>query len=337
MSVAAATTPTSTVSVDDARIEEVLAVPTRAGIFRSLRTNGAAVTAREVAEMFGLHPNVARNHLDQLADAGLVVAGSRRHPGGGRPARVYVAREQAAGGATPAVPSGSQLAVHTLVQLIAGLPEHLDRLALLAEEPGRRLVAAHAGRATSRDFRAALVVAVEALRAAFPEVRISESREGHAVVEGLDVGLRLIGEVDGAVGDALAEGFLRGALYAAGAPTRVCSRAGIATIELDADGVGSMPSPALTVDTRGLPHERGVSKAMREMVGLRPGDHLEVLTDLPGSPAAHARWADRSGHEVVDVSRTRDGRGRSAVRVLLRKATGRRADVPAARSVDEES
>jgi predicted ArsR family transcriptional regulator/TusA-related sulfurtransferase len=308
---------------DDEAVARALAVPTRAGIYRRLRTEGRPATAREVAEMFGLHPNVARTHLDTLAEADLLVTGTRKHPGGGRPAKVYVAREQAAGGRDLQIPPGSQLAVHTIVQLIAGLAEHRHKLALLAEDQGRKLVAADAGRADTRDFHAAAVIAVEALRRAFPEARLTTVDDDTAVVEGLEVGLRLVGEVDGEVGDALATGFLRGALAAAGAPAMVTAKAGRVTAELDEAGLGAQPSPTVTVDARGEGYQRGVVATMRAIVPLRPGDHLEILTDGQGAPAAFARWADRAGHQIVDVARVRDVRGKPAVRVLLRKATGR--------------
>jgi len=125
------------------------------------------------------------------------------------------------------------------------------------------------------------------------------------------------------VADALAVGFLRGALAAAGAPARVDATAGRVTAQLDEAGIGGMPSPVATVDARTETYQRGVVQAMRAIVDLRPGDHLEVLTDGPGAPAAYARWADRAGHQVVDVARVRDIKGRSGVRILLRKATGR--------------
>jgi predicted ArsR family transcriptional regulator/TusA-related sulfurtransferase len=310
-------------AADDEAVTRALGVPTRAGIYRRLRTEGRPATAREVAEMFGLHANVARTHLDTLAGAGLVVTGTRKHPGGGRPAKVYVAREQAVDTRDLQVPPGSQLAVHTIVQLIAGLTEHRHKLALLAESQGRKLVAADAGRADTRDFHAAAVIAVEALRSAFPEVRLASVEGDVAVVEGLEVGLRLVGEVDGEVGDALATGFLRGALAAAGAPATVTARGGRVTAELDEAGLGAQPSPATTVDARGEGYQRGVVATMRAIVPLRPGDHLEILTDGQGAPAAFARWADRAGHQIVDVARVRDVRGKPAVRVLLRKATGR--------------
>jgi len=304
-------------------VEQALAVPTRAGIYRRLRSEGRPVSAREAAEMLGVHPNVARNHLDVLAEVGLVVTGTRKHPGGGRPARVYVAREQVAAARGAQVPAGSQLAVHTVVQLIAGLSEHRAKLTLLAEEQGRRLVSAAAGRAVSRDLPAAAVVAVTALSAAFPEVRLSEAGDDQVVIGGLDVALRLIGEVDGQVGDALAAGFVRGALAAAGAPAAVTARGGNVEARLDAAGMGAAPSPVESVDARRLSLKQGVHAAMRSMASLVPGDHLEVLTDEEGAPAAYARWADRAGHQVIDVARIRDLRGRRAVRILLRKATGR--------------
>ncbi|MBW3620959.1 MAG: helix-turn-helix domain-containing protein [Actinobacteria bacterium] len=308
-------------SPDDA-VKHALSIPSRAGIYRRLRTEGQPLTAREVAEMFGLHPNVARNHLDVLAEAGLAVTGRRKHPGGGRPAKVYVAREQADDRRGVQVPPGSQLGVSVVVQLIAGLSEHEAKLELLAEEQGRRLVAAAAGRADARDLQAAVIVAVEALRDSFPEVRVTASDGDRAVVEGFDVGLRLIGEVDGAVGDALARGFLRGAIAAAGAPVRADGRGGRVEVELDEAGVGELPSPARSVDARGQTYQAGVVATMRAIVPLKPGDYIEVLTDTQGAPAAFARWADRAGHQVVDVARIRDLKGKQAVRLLLRKAAG---------------
>jgi predicted ArsR family transcriptional regulator/TusA-related sulfurtransferase len=320
-----ATSPLATTPLEgeDGAVARALAVPTRAGIYKRLRTEGQPLSAREVSDMFGLHANVARNHLDQLADVGLVVTGRRKHPGGGRPAKVYVAREQAAPSRELQIPPGSQLAVHTIVQLIAGLAEHREKLAILAEDQGRKLVSAAAGRADTRDFEAAAVVAVEALRAAFPEVRLAEVDSDTAVVDGLEVSLKLVGEVDGQVGDALAIGFLRGALAAAGAPARVEARGGHVRAVLDEAGLGAQPSAVANVDARGQSYEQGVVAAMRAIVPLRAGDHLEVLTDGQGAPAAYARWADRSGHQVVDVARIRDVKGRRAVRILLRKATGR--------------
>src|SRR3954464_3591667 len=43
--------------------------PTRRGIYLFARERAEGVTASQVAEQFGLHPNVARHHLARLAPA----------------------------------------------------------------------------------------------------------------------------------------------------------------------------------------------------------------------------------------------------------------------------
>jgi len=77
-------------------VARALRSTTRAGIYEHLRQAATALTVRDIAATFDLHPNVARTHLELLADAGLVVVGRRKHPGGGRPAKVYLARDEAA-------------------------------------------------------------------------------------------------------------------------------------------------------------------------------------------------------------------------------------------------
>ncbi|HEV2787055.1 MAG TPA: hypothetical protein VGV67_11735 [Solirubrobacteraceae bacterium] len=275
------------------------------------------MTAREAASAFGLHPNVARTHLDTLASAGLVVTGQRKHAGGGRPAKVYVAREQADDVAAT-VPAASRLAVGVLAQAVRDLPDGERAVEDLAAAQGRRLVAATAGRATRRDLHAALLVALDALRRAFPEVRSREVNDDEVEVEGLDAGLRLVGEADAAVGDALARGLLRGALHAAGTAAIVTSSSG--RVRISAQPATAPAAPAATLDSRGRTLQAGVVAAMRAVGQLLPGEQLEVITDVAGAPAAYARWADRAGHEVVDVARVRLVDGSKVVRLVLRRA-----------------
>ena len=72
------------------RLTAVLADGTRYRIYRSIvERPGAEVTVADVAEQFGLHPNVARMHLGKLEQAGLLATSLRRGPAGGRPARLY--------------------------------------------------------------------------------------------------------------------------------------------------------------------------------------------------------------------------------------------------------
>ena len=65
--------------------------PTRRSIYLFAREHTAGVTASQVAEQFGLHPNVARHHLDRLAAGGyLEVAVERAEgAGAGRPSKHY--------------------------------------------------------------------------------------------------------------------------------------------------------------------------------------------------------------------------------------------------------
>ena len=65
--------------------------PTRRGIYLFARDTEGGVTAAQVAEKFGVHPNVARHHLDKLAAGGyLEVAVERAEgAGAGRPSKRY--------------------------------------------------------------------------------------------------------------------------------------------------------------------------------------------------------------------------------------------------------
>jgi predicted ArsR family transcriptional regulator len=75
----------------------VLADDTRYRIYRSIAEDpGAPVTVTDVAQRFGLHPNVARMHLGKLEQVGFVSTTFRRNKGGGRPAKLYALSEHVA-------------------------------------------------------------------------------------------------------------------------------------------------------------------------------------------------------------------------------------------------
>ena len=310
------------VGADDRAIRQALAVPTRAAIHRVLRSDGEARSAREIGDRIGIHANVARAHLDVLVDAGLATSGSRHNPTGGRPAKVYVAREQhVPAGRAPSIPSGAVLGLQAALQLVAGLTEHVARAELVAEDQGRRLVGVAGGRAASRAFEAAVLVALEGLRGAVPGAHLRIDPDGASVLDGVRSELAVVGDVDAALADALAVGIVRGALSAAGANAEVEAAGG--TVRARPVGDGAQPLPAATVDVRRVGFDRGVVRAMQAIGRLRPGAHLEVLTEAAGAPAAFARWADRAGHRITAVDRIRDVEGRPAVRILIRRAAGR--------------
>ena len=82
---------------DDAatRTAKVLSLPTRAAILAHLLRSGAK-TVKEIADHFGIHPNVARAHLDLMVEAGFLATETRRRTKG-RPAKVYFTWEGEAG------------------------------------------------------------------------------------------------------------------------------------------------------------------------------------------------------------------------------------------------
>lgn len=93
----------------------VLADDTRFAIYRFVAERPwESVTVAEVAEQFGLHPNVARMHLGKLEQTGLVETRLRKGRGGGRPAKLYSLAEQ--------------------VSTFAFPPRHYELLAALALE-----------------------------------------------------------------------------------------------------------------------------------------------------------------------------------------------------------
>ena len=83
----------------DRRISDLtssLGDPTRRAIYIAIRESSEPLTTSKVAELFGIHPNVARHHLDRLAaDRYLEVSqhkpSGKNAPGAGRPAKSYQA------------------------------------------------------------------------------------------------------------------------------------------------------------------------------------------------------------------------------------------------------
>lgn len=76
---------------DDHQRHRALAGASRSRLLAVLRQAGRPMGVRELAGSVGLHPNTAREHLDQLVDAGLVVRQAARPAGRGRPGLRYAA------------------------------------------------------------------------------------------------------------------------------------------------------------------------------------------------------------------------------------------------------
>jgi DNA-binding transcriptional ArsR family regulator/TusA-related sulfurtransferase len=324
--------PADTRRVSPAR---ALASPTRAEIYAHLQQAPDELTVREVAESFELHPNVARGHLQTLADAGLLTVGRRKHPGGGRPARVYRATGRTSHGAA-ATGGGPRRDLALLVGLLASVVDDesetgrppANRAHEHATAEGRRLVGAHAATGEVGGLDGAGRTACQALATHLAEAEVAGSGDGWVDIAGVRGAFDLDG-VRRELGDALERGLVAGALAAAGAPVTVddpvdepgVSRGGRPLWRaraVAATAVHSPVAPAGLVDARGRAREHGVVEAMRAITGLGLGEVLEVLTEGPGSPAAYARWADRAGHELLGVERAGDA-ATPAIRLLIRK------------------
>ena len=69
--------------------------PTRRGIYITIRESDRPLTASEIAELFDIHPNVARHHLDRLTGDGYLTVSTRRYFA--RPQPVTVVTELGSG------------------------------------------------------------------------------------------------------------------------------------------------------------------------------------------------------------------------------------------------
>ena len=76
-------------------LTSALGDPTRRGIYITIRESASALTAAGIAELFSIHSNVARHHLDRLVDDGYLrsVPGDST-AGAGRPAKGYQSTEK---------------------------------------------------------------------------------------------------------------------------------------------------------------------------------------------------------------------------------------------------
>lgn len=126
-------------------LTSALGDPTRRAIYIAVRESSERLTTSMVANLFNLHPNVARHHLDRLADDGYIrvasSSGNKRGPGAGRPAKSYEATEK-------------EVSVHFAPQRFEMLVELLMRV--LGEVSGENLpqVAEAIGREYGREIAA---------------------------------------------------------------------------------------------------------------------------------------------------------------------------------------
>ena len=158
---------TATVSA----ITDAFGDPTRRRIYLYVRDHGAddGVTAAAVANEVGVHPNVARHHLDKLAAGGYLEVRSGRVAGGGagRPSKRY----HAVADAITEFPVRSDDLVLSLLGRALELlsPKDAERMAeQVGTEYGRAMAAGFTGEALDaghRSMRAAMQAVADALTA----------------------------------------------------------------------------------------------------------------------------------------------------------------------------
>jgi len=231
---------------------KALALPTRSAILGHLLKAGS-LTAKEVADEFSLHANVARAHLDLLVEAGFLATGIRRK-GKGRPSKVYFTWEGEMGSledwevSPPAgiVPAAEILAAsveaaplpaapnpHRLIaQIFVRLVERFDPevvyplIEAVARDEGRKMMLGY--RAGGLDFAAAVRAMVEELRRFSPLANVVRLEHEYAEIETPDCPFSAIA-LEHADFVALIDPALKeGAMEALGHPSEVETEASVA-------------------------------------------------------------------------------------------------------------
>jgi predicted ArsR family transcriptional regulator len=156
---------------------------TRRDIYLFAHASEGGVTTAEVASRFGLHPNVARHHLDKLAAGGYLDVnvgrpakpdvgrpakpdvGQTAKPGAGRPSKRYRVTEKALALEFPV--RRDDLLIALLARTLALVPiEAAEAMAeSVGEEYGRSLAASMAPGEGHRSLQAALHAVADALTA----------------------------------------------------------------------------------------------------------------------------------------------------------------------------
>jgi predicted ArsR family transcriptional regulator len=140
---------------------------TRRDIYLFAHAAEDGVTTAEVARRFGLHPNVARHHLDKLAAGGYlrVELGRPGKPGAGRPSKRYRVTKKALALEFPV--RRDDLLIALLARTLALVPiEAAEAMAeAVGEEYGRSLAESMAPGEGHRSLQAALHAVADALTA----------------------------------------------------------------------------------------------------------------------------------------------------------------------------
>ena len=177
---------TATVSA----ITDAFGDPTRRSIYLYVRDHGGAhgVTTSAVAHEVGVHPNVARHHLDKLAAGGYLAVQTGKVAGGGagRPSKRYLAVADAV----------TDFPVRSDDLVLSLLGRALTRLSPVEAEAMAEEVGAEYGRAMAAGLQGdALDAGHRSMRSAIQAVADALTAHGFAAhAESRNDGLRIIND-----------------------------------------------------------------------------------------------------------------------------------------------
>src|SRR5215218_2639184 len=183
-----ATSPGFTATVS--AITDAFGDPTRRGVYLFVRERGGerGVTASAVADEVGVHPNVARHHLDKLAAGGYLEVQSGKVAGGGagRPSKRYVA----------VADGDTEFPVRSDDLVLSLLGRALARLSPLDAEQMAEEVGAEYGRAMAAGMNGdAIDAGHRSMRSAIQSVADALTAHGFAAhAESRNDGLRIIND-----------------------------------------------------------------------------------------------------------------------------------------------
>lgn len=234
---------------------KALALPTRSAILGHLLKAGS-LTAKEVADEFSLHANVARAHLDLLVEAGFLATGIRRK-GKGRPSKVYFTWEGEMGALedwevsppaedetaadeslvpelmeTEPAPVGSPNPYRLIAQIFVRLADQIDSEQVyslaeqVARDEGRKLMLGYRG--GGLDFAAAVGALVEELRRFAPLTDVVRLEHDYAEIETPDCPFRDIALEHSDLVALIDPALKEGAMAALGHPSEVETEASVA-------------------------------------------------------------------------------------------------------------
>lgn len=126
----------SVVEQQIADLTSVLGDPTRRAIYIAARESSEALTVGTVAELFGIHRNLARHHLEKLTEAGYLKVGEQPAPAArraGRPPKHYESTLRHIEITYPTL--RYDLLVELLTKIVSRISP--DQLSDVAEEVGR--------------------------------------------------------------------------------------------------------------------------------------------------------------------------------------------------------